>query len=521
MWTLRVLKGPQVGQTFQLNNGPNLIGRAPHCNVVLQSNGVSKEHARIDVTDQGLVIFDLESSNGTFVNGLQIRRCPIADGDKLGFFNILIDLTEVPEIAASPGAPQDIPMNGTGAAPVGGLPPSAPQEPLSLAGRIDNYIETVVMPGIYKLAEVSEFRWVLGMFVLAFVLMVTVLSVVPLVTIYKTNIENEIKDKVESYAEELTNRYIRAVRQNATSVFDVRFLTKRKGVVAALVVSSVDGTILAPATNVGAYADLPFVHKARKDNYDKQAIEIIANDLVASSVPIRVFQAEKGEASTIAHSIVIYDMGSLQLDQGQVISLFIRVLVIAIFIGFILFYLMWRLIEYPIKNLNTQVDKALKEGTDHTEVEFQFPALQQLIMNVNTALSRALRAGDGGPNQVAQDRGAEAANIIQLISDPAIAIDSSETIVFINSAFEELVGVRLASIEGQSIDALPDQALQLSIRDLLSKNNDQPHLIASNDIDFSGLTYTADSQAIMGSSAIEYYLIVFQSGSGGEVAYDG
>ncbi|HUT77690.1 MAG TPA: FHA domain-containing protein, partial [Polyangia bacterium] len=56
------------GKLIELAEGDNLIGREPHCKVILEVQGVSREHARIDVqlaTGNGVWVEDLGSTNGT------------------------------------------------------------------------------------------------------------------------------------------------------------------------------------------------------------------------------------------------------------------------------------------------------------------------------------------------------------------------------------------------------------------------------------------------------------------------
>ena len=50
-----------------------LIGRHPECGVQLESNAVSRRHARVFVEGGGYAIEDLGSGNGTFVNGQKIE----------------------------------------------------------------------------------------------------------------------------------------------------------------------------------------------------------------------------------------------------------------------------------------------------------------------------------------------------------------------------------------------------------------------------------------------------------------
>lgn len=52
--------------------GSVLIGRAPHCDHVIDHPSVSKEHARFTHEPGGLTLIDLGSTNGTFVNGRRL-----------------------------------------------------------------------------------------------------------------------------------------------------------------------------------------------------------------------------------------------------------------------------------------------------------------------------------------------------------------------------------------------------------------------------------------------------------------
>ena len=66
---LRVQRGMSAGEVFTLREGPNVIGRAIHHPIVLDDDKVSSTHACIDVTDGRATLSDLESTNGTQVNG--------------------------------------------------------------------------------------------------------------------------------------------------------------------------------------------------------------------------------------------------------------------------------------------------------------------------------------------------------------------------------------------------------------------------------------------------------------------
>jgi hypothetical protein len=63
------------------------IGRAPGCDVVLDDRNVSRRHAEIRRRGPVVVLIDLDSTNGTIVNGRRVREHPLADGDRITLGN--------------------------------------------------------------------------------------------------------------------------------------------------------------------------------------------------------------------------------------------------------------------------------------------------------------------------------------------------------------------------------------------------------------------------------------------------
>ena len=68
---------------IQLGKTPLVIGRNPDCDVRLASRTLSRHHARIELRDNGYIITDLGSSNGTLVDGEQITRPYLLEPDDM------------------------------------------------------------------------------------------------------------------------------------------------------------------------------------------------------------------------------------------------------------------------------------------------------------------------------------------------------------------------------------------------------------------------------------------------------
>lgn len=82
---LIILSGGVVGMMYHLRpDAATLIGRGLDVDVRVEDEGVSRKHAKVTVVEnEGPILEDLGSSNGTFVNGAEIKRHVLKDGDKV------------------------------------------------------------------------------------------------------------------------------------------------------------------------------------------------------------------------------------------------------------------------------------------------------------------------------------------------------------------------------------------------------------------------------------------------------
>lgn len=61
------------------------VGRAPGNALVIRRTDVSRHHALLEPGDRGWLAIDLESRNGTWVNGVRVREARLAPGDEIAF----------------------------------------------------------------------------------------------------------------------------------------------------------------------------------------------------------------------------------------------------------------------------------------------------------------------------------------------------------------------------------------------------------------------------------------------------
>ena len=82
--------------TFRIMTGVmKTIGRAPTADFTLDCTLVSRLHCRLISTNDRLEVEDLDSTNGTFVNGQQVKRKVLTSGDTLLIGQVELTVSEV------------------------------------------------------------------------------------------------------------------------------------------------------------------------------------------------------------------------------------------------------------------------------------------------------------------------------------------------------------------------------------------------------------------------------------------
>jgi len=95
MWLLKTAEDADPPLTFRILPGSiKTVGRAARADFIVDAGLVSRLHCRLTAGATELEVVDLESTNGTFVNGERTPRATLKRGDRLGVgrVELLVDL---------------------------------------------------------------------------------------------------------------------------------------------------------------------------------------------------------------------------------------------------------------------------------------------------------------------------------------------------------------------------------------------------------------------------------------------
>ena len=143
---LRFISGKYQGGEFPLKTNRELIiGRSSDLDMVLVEDMVSRKHAKISTLNDQVIIQDLGSTNGTFVNGEKIKRVRLREGDRILIGTSIIKLVAIDGDANAAAAFQ----GGEQIAP-------SPKRTVSGARSMAGTIDEIPLPDLMQLLSTSK-----------------------------------------------------------------------------------------------------------------------------------------------------------------------------------------------------------------------------------------------------------------------------------------------------------------------------------------------------------------------------
>ncbi|NOZ24209.1 MAG: protein kinase [Planctomycetes bacterium] len=99
------LAGKRKGERIPIAEGVTTMGRSPTADVTVRDHKLSRIHCQIEFTSDGCIITDLNSTNGTFVNGTRISEQALQHGDHIGMGLTPLRVLQDPEPEELPNLP--------------------------------------------------------------------------------------------------------------------------------------------------------------------------------------------------------------------------------------------------------------------------------------------------------------------------------------------------------------------------------------------------------------------------------
>ncbi len=460
MYKLVVVGGKLRGQEFILKSGENTLGRDSSCDIHFQVEGVSKKHVSITITDDLVLVQDLGSANGTFLNGKIVKKASSKTGDKIGLPNAILQLVFVQEkkiVIKKKVASQKEREETFDELLNGGTPPE------SLVGKIFWLFKFKVMPVFHGINQEYEWRVLLAIMTALFALATITLTIFPVLQDSRNVLMGEIKIRGAHYADEIGRINTQALEQKNLERVDTTFLdnARDEGVVSYELFDT-DGRIVRPISRLNEYTSDPFsvrvkeFYTSRPNIKDARIIQLEEGQ-IGIGKQIFAYNPKSGSQEAVGIIAIRFAPTTLAIEASKSSRLYLESLVTSFLVGILFFGIVYYLTLRPIEELRFQIEEGLRGRRRGVESKLLFEEMNPVRSAINTGLQRIreLQRDETAvdPNDIESDDNYvnQLMEFMMGAQGPIIVLNSNKNLMKINSAGEDVCGIRQSMSEGMNI----------------------------------------------------------------------
>jgi len=251
MFKLISISGANRGQSYVLSEKTTL-GRKEDNNIVLSSSKISKNHCVLEIKNNELTVKDLNSSNGTFVNGFLVQEKKLISGDQILVGNFVFQVVNTQSnkkinheqvIVKNEKSEIDIMQSSLSL---------ENKQPKNIKDKVIHFLENQFMNFFYNLNKKYEWKSIFISLIFFLILINAVLSVGPLLELNNNFVIQETGRRALFMAKQIANQNTYFISSKNETKTDVSFLENESGVRIAMILDF-NNRIIAPANQLNQY----------------------------------------------------------------------------------------------------------------------------------------------------------------------------------------------------------------------------------------------------------------------------
>lgn len=507
MFKLVAVGGKLRGQEIELESGSNVLGREAEKRIAVK--GVSKEHMSITVNGETAFIEDLNSSNGTFVNGKLIKKKTIKNGDKIALPNVIFQLVYVKEkkkIVKKKVAKS----SEEGADDLDLLQETMPD---NLLGKLRFIFKHKVMSVLYSFNEQYEWRVLIGITIFAFICTNIALTIGPVLLDSKRLLVREIAARGEQFANEVARFNAANLNRGNLERLNTTFLDNDAEGVQSYELFDLEGRIVRPISKLNSYVNDSFSIKTLNfykgdENTHKTFIKKIGNGEIGIGKAILAHQVQTGQSEPVGIISIRFKPKSLEAEAAKNSQAYLESLIITSIVGIFFFGVIYYLTVRPFNEMRVQIEEVLRGKRKELSSNNLMEEIYPLRNTINSVLQRIRELQSDGSDPEFQDIEEDGAYIRTLYEfmtgaqGPAMILNSEKLIEHINSEGEDCTGMRESSASGTSLlDSARDQGFAATVIDLCDQSANSEGANQSENYELTGKMYQIHVSALIGKDS--------------------
>ena len=487
MYRLVCISGQSAARSVILKEGDNVIGRLDNSDIKISSNGVSKKHAAVVIKGETAYIADLGSRNGTFVNGVMVKRKDLNVGDKIAIHDHIFQLMKgdikIAELSKLPG--MDFRTTDDDGDEYHGTPRMYAS---GIKGDIDHFLDTTIMPFFEAVTKRYSVSSIITAVLIATIIVITFIVTIPIVQFDKIVLDQETSQRAVYLASILAQQNKDTVSLQNQESPSVKAVEEQPGVVYAWVTDAT-GRVLAASESGGDQLPGPVMERinAIKEGKvgDYKTMTKVGADVYPIgagryivTAPIKVYMEEKGELTYMGFAAIEFSTLAVKHTLAGSWQRILVGMAIACFVGLLIALFFSKLFNLPFIRIYDEVDLALKGESKRVAFSFGSRQGMDLVELINILLRKSRRASArsmvGGVDSLQESHGGDFSAVFDSVGRslkiPFLVLDSSNTIVSANAAFSNISTYRIGDWHGVPlVDAIREQSILGVILNLISR----------------------------------------------------
>lgn len=452
---LTILKKGELIETKELHEGQYHIGRSEENEICLASNKVSKQHALIVVKGSQAAVVDLGSSNGTFVNGVLVKKQRLQFEDIVSIGDFQMRYSRI--------LPQELSVPSSSVGDGNLAEKVQPQGLVAIQEKAAQVMENKVLLPLYALMKVTDWRWILAsIFTVALILSVF-MGIRPVYN-WATSIgTKEAIDRAHTVLEQVVRENFRSLQKGGEYArLSVEPWENIRGFRDIFILDGRNGNILAPVKlynqSLGDSYALVAFNKAAKEGERKVTLLHEDGSYIIAQPIQQILQPGSNE-NNLGPAAIVLAQFNIEDVFTTLFEPMLEALLFSVFFGLLAYFLVMKMVTHPIQKIQEQLDAALRGEAVSIASEAKFEDLENLAQVINFSVAK-IKQANGDLSNMPQDSDLESEDeqFVKTImevdmgaADALLLLNKEKKVRYVGRVLEELIGLRSQYAEGQNI----------------------------------------------------------------------
>ena len=383
------------------------------------------------------------------------------------------------------------------------------EAPENLAGKFLWLFKYKLMKFFYNINIDYEWRVLLGALTAMYAVMTISLTIFPVLEDSKRILLYEIGNRGAHYAEEISRLNAVALEQRNLERIDTSFMETEEGVV-SYELFDLEGRILRPITRLNEYTNEPFSILTKEwatKNKDNKTVfkKELENNQIGIGKKIVSYNPRTGMQEPVGIIAIRFAPRTLAVEAANSSRAYMESVVTSLLVGVVFFGIIYYLTLRPLEEMRIHIEEGLRGKRRSLDSKLSFEEITPVRNAINACFQRMRELqrdeSEVDPNEIESDESYvnTLGEFMMGASSATLVLNSQKNLVKINTAAEDLCGIRESMSVGMNIlDITKERGLAATLIELCDGSANNAGTSQQGNYELQGKPYNIFVNSLLG-----------------------